>query len=145
MHTVVLKASLMFVFTFIEHVLFIINHSKLFFSKQFHFISPITSYIIVFLYVVKYHYNHIVNVYNSTLNGVCDTPIGICNTHQKYRCASYTSNGVLVTLQWCASWDKRSTPYLVWWTHYFLQCILTLVYLCLPLFTHVYLCLLFFT
>ena len=67
----------------------------LFFSKQFHFISPITSYIIVFLYVVKYHYNHIVNVYNSTLNGMYDTPIGMCKTHKKYRCASYTSNGVL--------------------------------------------------
>ena len=38
---------------------------------------------------------HSTSIYNSNLNGVCDTPIGMCKTHQKYRCASYTSNGVL--------------------------------------------------
>ena len=83
------------IFTFIEHFLFIINHSKLFFSKQFHFISPIAillMFIIPLLMVCVTHQLECVN-----------TPeIQVCQLHFK----------------WCASWDKCNTPYLVCWTHF---------------------------
>ena len=102
------------VFTFIEHVLFIINHSKLFFSKQFHFISPITSYIIVFLYLSIIII--ILLMFIIPLLMVCLTHQLECVKHQKYRCASYTSNGVLAGTNvahhiWCVGHTLFFTVY----------------------------------